>query len=84
MTPLHVIGQFVREWMGAIPLPFVRGLFIALPVILLVWVLSLPKEETTPPEDISDSNDHGRWTANLKFGAALALILQIIIYVLWA
>ena len=89
MTPLHWIGQFVREWMGAIPLPVVRGLFIALPVVLLIWVLSLPREATTPPDDASISQGyppkgHARWTANLKFGASLALILQIVIYALWA
>jgi len=84
MTPLHLIGQFVRERMGAIPLTVVRGLFIALPVVILIWVLSLPREETTPPENTPESNGRRGWTSNLKFGAALALILQIIIYALWA
>lgn len=76
MTPLHVIGDFVREWMLTVPLPAVRGLFIALPAALLVWVLTLPREATTPPEGA------GRWDENLKLGAGLALVVQILVYCL--
>ena len=35
--------------MLAIPMPVVRGLFLALLVIVLVWMLRLPKTETEPP-----------------------------------
>ena len=74
MTPLHTIGDFVRELMLRIPLSAVRVLFVALPVVLLVWVLTLPREETTAPDGT------GRWDGNLKIGAAIALIAQIAIY----
>lgn len=76
MTPLHFIGEFVRELLGAIPLEAVRLLFAALPVAVLIWVLTLPREATTPP------GGTGRWDENLKLGAALALIAQIVIYCL--
>ena len=74
MTPLHHIGDLVRELLLQIPLPVARGLFIALPVAVLIWVLTLPKEATTSPETT------GRWSTNLKTGAAIALLLQIVIY----
>lgn len=77
MTILHHIGNAVREWLLAIPLPAVRGLFIGLLALILVWVWRLPKEETTPPEGAR------RWDENLKFGATLALVLQIVIYTLF-
>ena len=74
MTPLHHIGNLVRELLLQIPLPVVRGLFIALPVAVLIWVLTLPREATTDPEGT------GRWNTNLKTGAAVALLMQIVIY----
>ena len=74
MTPLHHIGQFVRDALLQIPLPVVRGVFIAIPLLVLVWVLRLPREATTPPDGT------GRWDSNLKVGAAIALGLQIVIY----
>jgi len=51
-----------------------RGLFIALPLAVLIWVLTLPNEETTRPGSIP-----GR-RVNLKIGVAMALGLQILIY----
>ena len=74
MTPLHHIGNLLRELLLQIPLPVVRALFIALPAAVLIWVLTLPKEATTSPEGT------GRWDANLKTGAAIALVIQIVIY----
>ena len=76
-TFLHTFGDFVRELMLQIPLPVVRVLFIAIPAILLVWVLRLPRSETTPEKST------GRWGENLKLGAAFALLLQILIYSLF-
>jgi hypothetical protein len=60
--------------MAAIPLSVVRGLFVATLAILLVWVWRLPREATTP------TAGPRRWDENLKVGATLALIVQIIIY----
>lgn len=74
MTPLHHIGQFVRELFLQIPLPVARGLFLALPILLLIWVWLLPREATTPPGGTA------RWDENLKLGATVALMLQIVIY----
>ncbi len=74
MTPLHWIGEAVRDVLTALPLPAVRGLFLALPAIVLLWVLRLPREATTAP------SSEGGWSANLKVGAAVALVLQIVLY----
>lgn len=74
MTPLHHFGEFVRNLLLQVPLSAVRVLFVGTLVALLVWVLTLPASETTPPGGAT------RWDENLKYGAALALILQIVIY----
>jgi hypothetical protein len=74
VTPLHHIGDFFRDLFGRIPLPVVRGIFIAVPAVLLVWVLLLPRRMTTP------SGGTNRWDTDLKVWAALALVIQIVIY----
>ena len=74
MTPLHSIGNFFREQLLMIPLPVVRGIFLALLIVLLVWVLLLPQTMTTPP------GEPRRLTTNLKTWAALSLLVQILIY----
>ena len=74
MSPLHHLGQYLREFLGQIPLSAVRLLFLATLAALLIWVLRLPAAMTTPPGGAR------RWDENLKFGACIALILQILIY----
>ena len=74
MTPLHALGSFLRDLLSQVPLSAVRVIFVLLPVVLLVWVLSLPRSETTPPDR------EPRWDANLKLWAAVALLIQIAIY----
>jgi hypothetical protein len=74
MSPLHDLGDVIRDWMLSIPLPAARALFILLPVILLIWVLRLPDSVTSPPGGAR------RWDENLKLGAVLALLTQIVIY----
>ncbi len=74
MTILHTIGDFVRDTLALIPLSYIRILFVAILVLLLIWVLMLPNRETTPP-DIKPT-----WSNNLKTWAALTLLLQIAIY----
>lgn len=76
MTILHQIGELLRGLLLAVPLPWVRGLFLATFVALLVWVLRLPRAETTPERGAS------RWDENLKVWAGLALVIQILIYAL--
>ncbi|WP_166830902.1 hypothetical protein [Thalassoroseus pseudoceratinae] len=77
MTPLHVIGNTIREVLAAIPMPVVRGLFLAVLIGLLIWVLRLPQSETTA------QSESGRTGMNLKWGAALAILLQIVIYAIF-
>ena len=74
MTPLHAIGNFFRDLFLKVPLEVVRGLFLLLPIALLVWVLFLPRSQTTPPDRES------RWDENLKLWAGFALLIQILIY----
>ena len=76
MTPLHYIGEWLRETLAQIPMPIVRVLFLALPVALLIWVLRLPNKQTTPPDRVA------RWDENLKVWAAVALVMQMVIYAL--
>ena len=76
MTILHTIGEFLRNVLLQVPLPVVRAMFVAIPSLLLIWVLCLPRSATTPSEST------GRWGENLKVGAVLALGLQILIYLL--
>lgn len=74
MTVLHQFGGMLREVLLQVPLTAVRVLFVALPVVLLVWVLLLPREETTP------SGRPSRAGENLKVWAAIALLVQVLIY----
>ncbi len=74
MTLLHWIGETVREALAAIPLPVVRLMFLAIPVSLLIWLFQLPRSETCFPKE------NGRFGFDLRWGAALALLIQIVIY----
>ncbi|MCA9263703.1 MAG: hypothetical protein KDA60_07625 [Planctomycetales bacterium] len=74
MTPLHQLGDWIRNLLLGIPMPGVRGLFVGSLIALLVWVWRLPRAAVEPPAGAR------RWDENLKFGASLALIIQIVIY----
>lgn len=74
MTPLHSLGQTVRQMLLTIPLPAVKLLFVGTLVALLVWVLRLPARQTQP------EGGARRWDENLKIIAGLALLIQIVIY----
>lgn len=74
MTPLHALGEAIRNVMLAIPLGAVRALFLLTLLAVLIWVLRLPASRTTPPGGAR------RWDENLKYGAALALLLQLLAY----
>jgi len=76
MTPLHYIGDWLRSTLMLIPMGAVRVLFVALPVLLILWVLRLPRASTTPP------GTESRWFENLKLWAVLALLIQVVIYTL--
>lgn len=75
MTPLHQIGDFLREVLLRIPLGAARGLMLATLLLVLLWVLRLPREETADPAA-------GGNRRNLKPWAVLALLVQIAIYAL--
>lgn len=72
--PLHWMGTFLRDLFGLIPLTGARALFVALPLLLMVWVMRLPDAETTP----KDRDCH--WSEDLKVWAWLALAIQVVIY----
>jgi len=73
---LHLLGDFLRGQLLSIPLGWARALFVLVPVILLLWIWRLPKAEVVPP------GASGRPGENLRIWAALALLLQILIYLL--
>lgn len=73
MNLLHAVGQTVRDVLAAIPLGFVRGAIIVGLALLLLWVVRLPQSET------KDAGSNGRGI-DLRWGAALALLIQIAIY----
>lgn len=77
MTPLHQFGEFLRQALGQVPLGMVRVLFLLIIAALLLWVLSLPNTKVQPLEGESSGRaDH------LKWWAALALLIQLVIYAL--
>jgi hypothetical protein len=76
VTPVHQFGDLLRQILAAVPLSAVRVLFVASLAVVLVWVIRLPRPLTTPAGGAT------RWDENLKFGACLALVLQILIYAL--
>lgn len=74
MTPLHHLGDLIRNALLLVPLPLVRALFVGSLIALLTWVWLLPRDATSPPGGAR------RWDENLKLGATLALIIQILVY----
>lgn len=76
-TFLHDIGDAIREAMSLVPLSTVRGLFVALPLVLLAWILVRRVES----ENVDEGDEPpGHPTATLKIAAAFALLLQAVIY----
>lgn len=78
LTPLHDFGDAIREALTAVPTSAARALFIAVLAVLLIWVLRLPRERTRPAE-----GEPAGWSSNLKLWAALALVIQITIYLIF-
>ena len=78
MTPLHHIGELVRNLMLAVPMPVVRGMFALLFIVLIIWVWRLPRERWAPEggEKVSPGS-------NLKFWALIALAVQLAIYLVF-
>lgn len=74
MTPLHDFGNFCRDLFLEVPLAAVRCVFVGLLLALWIWVLLLPRSETTPP------GRESRWDENLKLWASAAILVQVLIY----
>ena len=71
-TFLHDIGDTIRNAMATVPLSLVGWAFVAIPLVLLVWGLKCPIGD--------DENRDPKQVRLLRIGAALALVLQIVIY----
>lgn len=74
MSPVHFIGEQLRSVFLMIPMWFVKGLFIAVPLTLMIWVVRLPTARAVPP-----GTTH-RWDEDLRIWAWLALALQVLVY----
>jgi hypothetical protein len=70
------LGDGLRACLLLVPQGVVRILFLSLPVLLLIWVLRLPRERVLPSQGVY------RWDADLRLGAGLALGIQILVYAL--
>lgn len=77
-TWLHHVGDAIRAACSAVPPPVARAFFVGALAILLIWVLTLPGRRTRPP-----AGEPGGWSANLKLWAAVALTIQIAIYLIF-
>ena len=73
-TILQIPGDIMRSIVLAIPMALAKGIFIGYFLILLVWVMFLPKEEAQfqPSE--------GGQTRTLKPMVAVSLAIIIAIY----
>lgn len=76
MSPLHVMGEWLRQRLLEVPLGAARALFLLVPIALLIWVLTLPRAEVAR---VGTAPKPGE---NLRLWAALALLIQIAIYAL--
>lgn len=73
MTPLHHLGDFLRNLLLQIPLGLVKIIFIAVPLLLLIWVMRRPRDQSADPSQSDKPVDLRPW-------AALALGFQVLIY----
>ena len=76
MTILHYFGDQLRAVYLLVPLWAARGLFLAVLLGLMIWVVQLPKSATTPVA----SEYH--WHEDLRVWAWLALLIQLFVYAL--
>ena len=71
-TFLHDIGDTIRNAMATVPLSLVGWAFVAIPLVLRGGVRKCPIGD--------DENRDPKQVRLLRIGAALALVLQIVIY----
>jgi hypothetical protein len=77
MTPLHQIGDWLRETLQHVPLSVARVVFLLIFAGLIAWTLSLPASQTQRPQTPA------RLSENLKIWAVLALLFQVMVYLLF-
>jgi hypothetical protein len=74
VTFFHSVGDTLRRQFELIPLSVARGIFLAVFVILIFWIVQLPATQTTP------SGRQSKWYQDLRIWAWLTLIFQVVIY----
>jgi len=70
------MGDVMRGWMLAIPLPVAKGVFIVYFLILIVWVIKLPDNEVTLALT-------GGKIIHLRPYALASLIIMVLIYLVF-
>ncbi len=76
---LHALGEWLRGWLVAVPMPLVRALFVSLPLLLLVWLWTLPLERPGGAAGL-ESGDQPVPRRQLRWAATVALAFQVAIY----
>ncbi len=74
---LRVPGQILRDLAVSIDVTVAKGIFIAYFVLLILWVLSLRKEE------VIVTNERKGTSVSLRPYAVLALLSQVVIYLVF-
>jgi hypothetical protein len=70
---LHWIGDQLRSTFLLVPLWAARGLFLAVLLGLMIWIVQLPRSVTTPSAT-------SPWHEDLRVWAWLALLVQLLAY----
>ncbi|MFH1741038.1 MAG: hypothetical protein ABIH23_18710 [bacterium] len=70
-------GELFRSWLIAIDVTAAKGIFIAYFVLLIIWVLTLRKDE------VNVKNERTGKMVNLRPYAIAALVSQVIIYLIY-
>ena len=71
---LRVPGDWLRELTVAVPVNAARGIFLLYFSILLIWVITMKKSET------SGTVPGKKKPIDLRYYAAAAIIVQLILY----
>lgn len=71
---LRVPGDWLRELTVAVPVNAARGIFLLYFSILLIWVITMKKSET------SGTVPGKKKPLDLRYYAAAAIIVQLILY----
>lgn len=71
---LRVPGDWLRELTVAVPVNAARGIFLLYFSILLIWVITMKKSET------SGTVPGKKKPLDLRYYAAAALVIQLILY----